>query len=184
MLNLSEEARKSPTHPFWRKINHFRDPDIYLAEDVKDFVDNGKNLPYPWYKKPVPHIIFSYLKRAYIIFQNVGIRTVEAELGIKDSGSNHFLVHDDSGVVVMYWGFEGQLDVGSRQSYEKAQDEQGLKKDDWVYDIFVRYIIKANLPTIVEVRKYRFSNPKPEKAKLLQRVREFLPTKLSIPQPI
>ena len=175
MLNLSELGRASPDCSLWHKFRTFRDPDIYLVENMQDYIDNVRSIPFPWYKKPFPNILFSH-ERAYIIIPNVGIRTIEQELNLDvDMESNFFVVHDDTGLRVMYWGGEEENYFNSIQSFETASETQGLKDDDWVYDIFVRYIIKADLPTIIEVRKYKFSNKKPETKTLAERIKEFIP---------
>ena len=185
MQNLSELGRASPDLSLWHKIRTFRDPDIYFVENMRDYIDNVRFIPFPWYKSPCPHKLFSYPERAYIIISNIGIRTVEQGLDIENTGyrSNYFVVHDDTGLRVMYWGKGEELDVGSLQSFDTAADSQGLKDDDWVYDIFVRYIIKADLPTIIEVRKYKFSNRKPETKTLTERVKELLPQFIPDPLP-
>jgi len=53
--------------------------------------------------------------------------------------------------------------------------EQGLKEDDWVYDVSVRYLIPSNLPNVVEVNRHKFSNKRPEKVSLAERIRSFFP---------
>lgn len=176
MLNLSELDRASPDCSLWHKLRTFRDPDIYLVENMRDYTDNVQSIPFPWYKKPFPHKLFGYQERAYIIIHNVGIRTVEQELNLDvDLRTNYFVVHDNTDLRVMYWGGEEENYFNSIQSFDTASEVQGLKEDDWVYDIFVKYIIKADLPIIIEVRKYKFSNRKPETKTLTEKIKEFIP---------
>lgn len=185
MQNLSELGRASPDLSLWHKLRTFRDPDIYLVENMRDYTDNVQSIPFPWYKKPFPHKLFCYQEIAYIITPNVGIRTVEQELNLDvDLRSNYFVVHDNTGLRVMYWGSEEENYVNSIQSFNTASKTQGLQENDWVYDIFVRYIIKADLPTIIEVRKYKFSNRKPEVNTLTERIKEFVPQFLPDSLPI
>lgn len=177
MQNLSELDRASPDCSLWHKLRTFRDPDIYLVENMRDYSDNVPSIPFPWYKKPFPHKLFGYQERAYIIIPNVGIRTIEKELNLDtdDIRSNFFVVHDDTDLRVMYWGGEEENYFNSIRSFDTASETQGLQEDDWVYDIFVRYIIKVDLPTIIEVRKYKFSDRAPEKKSLAEKIREFVP---------
>lgn len=186
MLNLSELGRESPNCSLWHKLRTFRDPDIYLVENMRDYSDNVPLITFPWYKKPFPHKLFGYQERAYIIIPNVGIRTIEKELNLDtdDIGSNFFVVHDNTDLKVMYWGDEKENYVNSIQSFDTASEVQGLQEDDWVYDIFVRYIIKVDLPTIIEVRKHNLSNKKHVTKTLMERIREFFPQFLPNSLPI
>ena len=181
MLNLSELGRASPDCSLWHRVKTFRDPDIYLVENMKDYIDNVQSIPYPWYKKPFPDKLFDFA-RAYIIIPNIGIRTIAKELDLdNDLDSKYFVVHDNTGLRVMYWGSEDEPWVGSAQSFDKVSETQGLQEDDWVYDIFVKYMIRADLPIIVEVRKYNFRNRKPETKTITERIKEFLPQFLPNP---
>src|SRR3989344_2613805 len=108
MINISEIIRQQPETSFFKKLRSLRDPDIYLAENIRDYRENAPNLEFPWYKRGVPFV--------------------------KDS---------DEGV--------------------------------YIYDILLRYLIKKDFPSIVEVRKYNFSNRKPEKESIMKRVRSFFP---------
>ncbi len=51
MINLSEIIRQQPETSFLRKLRSLRDPDIYLAENIRDYRENASNLEFPWYKR-------------------------------------------------------------------------------------------------------------------------------------
>ena len=92
-----------------------------------------------------------------------------------------FIVHDDTGQDLMYWFERGRL-LQASHSYEEVQKEQGLKREDWVHDILVRYLIKYKLPTIIDVRKYKFSNKEPEKQSIVEKIRSFFPDYPPLPE--
>ena len=167
MLNLSQLARESSNYPLLNKIQNIIDPDIYLAENIADYKENAPNFEFPWYKRfPLTE------DRVYIIFQNIGIKTLEDEERIIIP--NWFVLHDDSGQELVYWNSDSKL-FPARASFEEIQETQGLKEEDWVYDVFIRYLIKSNFPSIAEVRKYNFSDKKPERDTLAERIKSFFP---------
>lgn len=169
MLNLSQLARESPEYPQLRKIRSIRDPDIYLAENLADYQENAQSLEFPWYKRfPFPD---KFMDKAYIIFQNIGLKKLDHE-GMEIP--NWFVLHDDSGQELIYWNANHEL-FPTTASFDEVQAEQGLKENDWVYDVFVRYLIPSNLPSVVEVNRYKFSNRKPEKDSLTERIGSLFP---------
>ena len=87
---------------------------------------------------------------------------------------NWFVLHDDSGLELVYWNADHEL-FPTLASFDEVQGQQGLKEDDWVYDVFVRYLIPHNLASVVEVNKYKFSSRKPERDSLAERARDFFP---------
>jgi len=66
-------------------------------------------------------------------------------------------------------------------SFEDAQKEQGLKEDDWVYDVFFQYFQKVDLPSIIEVNKYP-PQRKFKKNSVREKMIELLPDLELIPQ--
>lgn len=169
MLNLSQLARESPNYSIVRRIRSIRDPDIYLAENLADYQHNAQSLEFPWYKRfPFPD---KFMDRAYIIFQNVGLKKLNYE---EIEIPNWFILHDYSGQELIYWNADNES-FPTVASFEEVQKQQGLKDDDWVYDVFVRYLIPSNLPSVVEVNRYKFSNRKPEIDSLAERIRSFFP---------
>jgi len=169
MLNLSHLARESPDYPLIKKIRSFRDPDIYLAENLADYKKNAPHLKFPWYKRfPFPD---NFMDRAYIIFNNIGLKTLSYH---SNEIPDWFLLHDDSGRELVFWNGNHDL-FPTMDSFDNVRERQGLKDDDWVYDVFVRYLIHHDLPSIVEVNKYKPSNRKPEKDSLAERINHFFP---------
>ena len=177
MLNLSQLARECHEYPILRRIRSLRDPDIYLAENLVDYQESAKSLEFPWYKRlPFPD---KSMDRAYIIFQNIGLKKLVRE---KMEIPNWFVLYDDSGKELVYWDADHEL-FPTIISSDKVQAERELK-DDWVYDVFVRFLIPSSLPSIVDVSAYRFSNTKPKKESLAERIRNFFPEFESEWQPV
>ncbi len=177
MLNLSQLARESPNVSFVRKIRSFRDPNIYLAENLADYQQNAPILDFPRYKRFLSQDKF--MDRAYIIFQNVGLKKLSHK---RIEILNWFVLHDDSGQELVYWNADHEL-FPTLASFDEVQEKQGLKEDDWVYDVFIRYLIPSNLPSVVEVNKYKFSNRKPEKDSLAEIIKDKIGELLPQPTP-
>jgi len=169
MINLSETARENPNYPLLYKIKYFRYPDVYLAESVKDFKENAPCIKLPLYKR--------CFDRA---FDHVLITLVN--VGIERKFFNWFAIHDLTGKEIMFLENQDHF-LGTPYSYEKVKENQGLKEKDWVYDVAFRYFFKNDLPTIIQVNKYKFSNRKPEKDSVADMVKNFLPGYTPLPVP-
>ncbi len=169
MLNLSQLTRESQEYPLLGRIRSIRYPDIYLAENLADYQEDAQSLEFPWYKRfPFPD---KFRDRAYIIFQNIGLKKLtHKEMEIY----NWFVLHDESGQELVYWNANHEL-FPTLASFDEVQAEQGLKEDDWVYDVFIRYLIPSHLPSVVEVNRYKFSNKEHEKDFLAERIKNFFP---------
>ena len=97
MLNLSQLVRESQEYPLLKKIRNFRNPDIYLAENLADYQENAQSLEFSWYKRfPFQD---KFMDRAYIIFQNVGLKKLVYE---KMEIPNWFVLHDAFGQELIY----------------------------------------------------------------------------------
>ena len=174
MLNLSQLARESGKLSFFKKIKSLRDPDICLAEDVNDYLENAPNMKFPIYKKD----LCCCDDRVYISIMDIKLET------LKRNGyriPNWFVVSDESGADVVYWCSDS-IGFPALHSFEKLQEEQGLMDGDWVYDILLKYLIDYNLSNIVEVRKYNFSRKEYEQSSLLDKIRGLLPELPLVPQ--
>ena len=180
MINLSQLARQSNEISLFEKIKSLRRLEIYLAENIRDYHENAPKLKFPWYKRDILFRM-DYDDRAYISIMNVKLETLKEKGEIEIP--NWFLIHDDTGKDVVYWDSEGDL-LPASHSFVEAQEEQCLRDGDWIYDILLRYLIKKDLPSIIEVRKYNFSRKKPEKDSLLDRVKDLLPVNKPLPQSI
>jgi hypothetical protein len=179
MINLSELARKNPDYPLWWKIKYFVVPDIYFAENIRDLKENAHKIKIPWHKKStmgrnLDHILIQMI--------NLGLKT---NCICSDGGKVSppwFVIHDSTGQEVAYWQEDEHDDIlGTPHTYQLAKEKQGLKDDDWTYEIYLRYFLKGNLSTILQVNKYKFSNPK--KDSLLEKIKNYLPNSDLIPQP-
>ena len=179
MINISEIIRQQPETSFFKKLRSLRDPDIYLAENIRDYRENAPNLEFPWYKRGVPFVKDSD-ERVYISIMDVGLSKLKINnIKIPD----WFVIHDETYAEVVYWNINSNL-IPTLHSFEELQEKQGLKDGDYIYDILLRYLIKKDFPSIVEVRKYNFSNRKPEKESIMERVRSFFPSPEVIPESI
>lgn len=143
MLNLSEIVKKDSSTPFINKINLYLLPDIYLSENMKDFQDEDfSKTRIPLYNK------LTLNNKAYIIFQDIGLDK------LKD---NWFILHDSSGENLAYWGDNKNLVYSSLTSFDEVKASQGLKEEDWVYEILAKYFISEDFLTIMKVDKYPYS---------------------------
>lgn len=177
MINISDIIRQQPETSFLRKIRSLRDPDIYFAENIRDYRENAPNLEFPWYKRDI--LFYSDCDdRAYISIMNVELNKLKIN---NFEIPNWFIIHDETYTEVVYWNANSDL-IPTLHSFEELQEKQGLKDGDYVYDIFLRYLIKKDFTSIVEVRKYNFSNKKPEKESIIERVRGFFPKGEIIPE--
>ena len=179
MINLSEIIRQQPETSFLRKLRSLRDPDIYLAENIRDYRENAPNLEFPWYKRSVP-FVKDLDERVYISIMDVRLNKLKIN---NFEIPNYFVIHDETYAEVVYWNINSNL-IPTLHSFEELQEKQGLKDGDYIYDILLRYLIKKDFPSIVEVRKYNFSNRKPEKESIMERVRSFFPSPEVIPESI
>ncbi|MBW2998480.1 hypothetical protein KY321_02980 [Candidatus Woesearchaeota archaeon] len=165
MINISEYTRNT----LFKKIRSLRDPYIYLAENVSDYQDNLEQITLPWYKR------FSLdpklLPRAYILFQNIGLKKLNCK---GKEVPNWFILHDGTGKELFYWNKDHYL-FSSKCSFNDLKIEQGLKEDDWVYDILVRHYIRGDMASITEIRKFNSSSHKPDEVSLQDRIKAFFP---------
>ena len=129
MLNLSQLARGFHDSPLFKRIQSIRNPEIYLAENLADYQENAPSLEFPF--------SYKFVDRRYIIFQNIGLKKlVYEEMEIP----NWFVLHDNSGQELIYWNADHEL-FPTMASFDEVQAEQGFKDDDWICDVFIRYLI-------------------------------------------
>ena len=150
MINLSKLGRASSELSLVDKLKSLRYPDIYQAEKIIDLVDEGPNLPFPWYKKTP--MMGNCNDRVYIIIENIGIRKLEIN-GVEIP--HYFIVHDETYPLVTYWNGDHEY-FPTLQSFE----EVGLKKEDHVCDILLKYLINQKFPSIVGVNNFPRKKPK------------------------
>lgn len=177
MINISELGRQSPRWSWWQKLDSLQTPDIYLAENVADYLEDAPHIRWPRHKQ----FFCSPSPRAYIILHNVGLSVPEKLRELQDT--HWFIMHDKTGRDLMYWDPEHPL-CAAEHSYEEAREEQGLTEDDWVYEVFFRYFINYGFRHIVEVKKSHFSRRRHATDSLRERIRDFLPDSELFPQEV
>jgi hypothetical protein len=169
MLNFNEVILKSPDYSLVDKIKSIRYPNMYHVDDIGDYLNNKDNITFDWYKKiPFPSEL-PYC--AYVFFSNVGLKRI----GFNDDFNLHiFCMHDSSGEDIIYWG-NYKNTIKTLKTFEEMQKKEGLKDNDWLFSVLVRYLISYNLPTIYSVNKFNFSN-KVYKDSIKDKVNNFFPT--------
>ncbi len=172
MINLSQYARQSPQTSISEKICLLKGSDIYLAENIADYKEHAPKIKLPLYQKI--QYWTQYKNRLHydagIILMHIGIEMTVLP--------NIFRIHDSSGEDIMYWNKDNEY-FGAMHSYEEAR--QNLKDNNWAADILVRYLIESDLPTIIEMKRYKFSNKKPDKNTLAERIRELFSDSVPVP---
>ncbi|MDO8467554.1 MAG: hypothetical protein Q7S56_01230 [Nanoarchaeota archaeon] len=144
MLNLSELFRQE-SGTFY-KFLHIFNPDIYLVESVSDFQESKINLPELWCKK---FLINRHGSDGLFILKNVGINYLDK--ASKEKG-DFFEVHDGTGSCVMFWGRKNSL-FDSGTYYQEMVENAGLRKKDFIYELYFGYIKEKDLPFIIKVNK-------------------------------
>lgn len=164
--------------------------DILYAESIADIKENAPQLRYPAFRGVLIRHRY-YVEPTYILINNVGIDRLKTDSRVIIP--DFFAIHDDSGTEMVYWK-KGEPFLGSVQSFEDAQEEQGLEDRDWVFEIILRYVTHERLRmglSVFEVRKSNFSNPKKEKTPLLdevvsliEKIKRYIPGYPPAPQPV
>lgn len=166
MINLSQFGRQSRELTVWQYFSSMRGIDIYQAENIRDIRENAPYLEFPWYKS------FSHdhsCHRAAIIVNNVGI-----ELVSDGDAGRWFSVHDDTELMMMVWADGKKTWWYPSISFEQAQEEQGLKENDRVFELFILYLIYPRIPLIIDVKRTNFRTGKESKETILKRLRDYL----------
>ncbi len=177
MINLSELERESNTlSPLKKLKSHLLVSDIYFAESIKDYKEACLNLSYPWYKK---FPIFSDIaNQACIIIQNIKLQTYESYTNIPYQNMNWFVIEDETDFDILYWNPK-EIISPSINSYEELAQTQGLKENDFVYDIFFRKFLPDRCTHIIEVQKYNKKLIPNKKISLDERIKKFFPNNSS-----
>lgn len=152
MINVTEMLRKEGHYSLFERITSYRDPELYHAENMKDFLGEASTLPYPLYKS-FPSVD-NQMHRAYITIYDVGLTRLHYPDDVEGSKPTHFLVHDESGEAKMNW--EAERDIFPlRNTFSDVSSEAGLTEDDWVFNVFFVHLINEGLSYICEVQKNR-----------------------------
>ena len=154
MINLSERARDLGYYSILSLLKRLRDPDIFLATDVHDFLKDRRSIEIPWYKK-------GSFERIYVIQHNVKIRKIDGE-------DKFFILEDQSGAFVAYWYNSDWFPAA--HSYQETIEANGLTEQDQLHKVFFRYLLRDDLPSICEVIPHKFAEITEEPMSLLDRL--------------
>ena len=91
----------------------------------------------------------------------------------KIGGWNFFGPYDNTGQEVMFW--RNNPPFCAKMSFEQVQEEQGLKEDDYVHEVFSLYLLESNLSHIGEVQKNRASRRIVRGDPLVEKIKSFIP---------
>jgi len=179
MLNVSEKIRTSSSGvPLKIWSGEFVKPELYMAEDIKDYQENGSLIVPPWFKK-IPATSASCY--ALIAFHNVGIDGIlnrKGEMVIE----NFVKVHDGSGSAVMCWNRPEEL-LHSHKSYFQRSEDNELLLQDWVYRLVIAHSYYGGVPFVSEIKRRKFSRTRKEKSSLMDRINSLIPDVSPVPQP-
>lgn len=179
MINLSQEVFNS-SNSVLERLQILRMPDVFLAQDMRDYRENINNIIQLHYRKFYARGCVG--ERAFISVHNVAIEPYCVNGILKQ---NWFLVHDDTAEDLMYWfnnDSRTRQDLfPTKHSFEEIREESN--KAVWVHEIFFRYLIGYDLGNIVEVNKSKpIIKKAPAKESLLEKIRGSISQTLE-PQP-
>lgn len=120
-----------------------RSPEVFLADNIADYKESVHNLNFPWYKSG------QHMERAYVLLHNIRIDVLRRNNKIVP---DFFTISDGSGEDVMYWN--PVTEIGKAiHSFEQCREEQELEPGDWIYSLFIRYFLRGDFSTIIELNK-------------------------------
>ena len=143
------------------------DFDVYLAEDVGDFLVNRDRV----YVSPIKqfNFLFPYTDSFYVKMHDVCLERVKVNDRVAEG---HWVTHDDTGQFISLWhGGEKGVTMRSDYTFDRANNEQGFEPGDWLYSLTLRHFQKVGLPVIMDLEKER--RPRlPKKDSLKDKIRE------------
>jgi hypothetical protein len=155
--------------------DRLRDPDLYYAESVKDFLDTRSTLRFPWYKRSP--LLTGRVPRAYISIHNVWLTRLPTGA---DQGC-WFTFEDATGISMLYWN-PGHPYLGSLTRCDevfRVSDGDRIR----IHNLFFRYSFEHDVANVVEITRYR-DGPSSPRASWLQKWLEELIEAGLIPQPV
>lgn len=166
------------------KIELIKEPDLYVAENIRDYLDSIKSLKFPWYKRfPAIDLIYGgeWISYVDIRIYNVGIEFVK---NIPEQNMYKFVLHDATASMAVLWQYKGERYFGPGQSFEECQQEEKLENKDWAYEVVFAHV-KGHVRFIDYVRKGkpRIKKEITEKEPLIEKIRRLLPSPEPIPAP-
>ena len=142
MINLSELIREEGNLRLLGSLKFTCSSDVYLAEDVGDFLVNKDRIYIPPYKM-LP--IFNE-KYYCAILHNVCLNQVE-----NTSTGEWWKIRDDVEEILVHWYIRGEY------NFEKVKREQGVESGDLVHSVILKQYDRSQFPIIVGVDKSRDS---------------------------
>lgn len=166
MINLSKRARRLGYYSAFQIIRNLRDPDIFFATSINDFLQERHRVEIPWYKR-------GSFERIYVILHNVRIRKIE-------DNEKFFILEDDSGKFVTFWY---NCDwFPTLHSYQEVVQANGLTEKDQLHEVFFRYLLRTDLSNICEVIPFKFTEITKESLSLFDRLGIRVAIKDLLPQ--
>ncbi len=183
MLNLSEFFRSNGRLSVKAKLRSLKDPNIYLAENVGDYLENKNKMEMKFYQGFLPPIDYFTDRRAFVFFHNVGIRV--SKIDEESERPQWFYVHDETGEELMNWHNDPSLIVAPPiRTFNQVEDEEDLKLDDFVSRVIIQYDINYKMPYIIDVEKQKYKlRPDTKKESLLEKTRSYSLNPHLLPQP-
>lgn len=178
MINLSQLARKLKLKEQLVRSMWFgyTGPEVFLAENLRDYLENSSHLHPPLYKRH-PFTVGNYY--GIVLIHNVGIDGVFLNDILVEDAVN---VHDSSGSKLILWTPPGTL-LPACYSYKEAREKLGLQIKDWVYGLSLRHLYERNWPFIFSVDNNKRKRTELKKQSLIDRLNDFLPDFEPIPKP-
>ncbi|MBT3416984.1 hypothetical protein HON86_03355 [Candidatus Woesearchaeota archaeon] len=145
MINLSELVRKEDKTSFFNSLKFAHSSDVYLAEEIGDFLANKGRIYVPSFKQfPMP-ILDSYFSFYYVKMHDVFLEYLDEE---------YWNVHDEDNKFIGLWPEEEKRIIRpSEYTYAMANVEQGFESGDQVHSLTFKYFQKIPLVLIVDVQK-------------------------------
>lgn len=151
MINLSDLVRKEGSIGMLDSFRFAYDSDVYLFEDVGDFLANKDRI----YVHPLKQFPFQFADpfstSFYAIIHDVYLERIKVKDKIVEG---YWEVHDKTGQFVSLWHEgEGGDYMKSPYTFEKANSEQGFNSGDLVHSLSLKHFQKISLPVVIDLQK-------------------------------
>ncbi len=145
MINLSELVRKEHKGSFLSSLKFAYSSDVYLAEEIGDFLVNKDRIYVPSFKQfPMP-LADPYFSFYYVKLHDVFLDHLDEE---------YWNVRDENDKFIGLWPDEEKRIIRpSEYTFQKANYEQGFESGDLVHSISLKYFQKIPLTLIVDIQK-------------------------------
>lgn len=145
MINLSELVREEGSLGLFGSLKSACSSDVYLAEDVGDFLVNRGRIYIPPYKF---NSMFEY-NYYYVKFNDVFLGKLEDGGKVID---DWWKVYDKNGQFLSRLNIDGGC---KREGYtfQRASFEQGFESGDFLHSLTLKYFQKVDLSVIIDLQK-------------------------------